>query len=75
MASSSSTSQGVVNPAIFEHLQKKLDEDAQVRDEIRNIVQSMERNDRITTSILSQAHAIPQANRQYSLQICLTLSH
>ena len=29
--------------AIFEHLQVKLDEDAQVREELRNIVQVMER--------------------------------
>ena len=28
---------------IFEHLQVKLDEDAQVREELRNIVQVMER--------------------------------
>ena len=31
------------SPAIFEHLQAKLDEDAQVREELRNIVQIMER--------------------------------
>ena len=31
------------SPAIFEHLQVKLDEDAQVREELRNIVQVMER--------------------------------
>ena len=29
--------------AIFEHLQVKLDEDSQVREELRNIVQIMER--------------------------------
>ena len=31
------------NSAIFEHLQVKLDEDSQVREELRNTVQVMER--------------------------------
>ena len=43
MASSDSLPKGIFSPAIFEHLQTKLDEDAQVREEIRNIVQVMER--------------------------------
>ncbi|KAI9873384.1 MAG: hypothetical protein M1830_000474, partial [Pleopsidium flavum] len=38
-----STSFGMVNPAIFEHLQAKIDEDAQVREELRNILQILER--------------------------------
>ncbi|KAL6715645.1 Translin-1 [Lecanora helva] len=51
-------SQGMIDPAVFTHLQNKLDEDVQVREEIRNILQSMERRDRVTTSILSRAHSI-----------------
>lgn len=43
MASSDSVPKGIFSPAIFEHLQLKLDEDAQVREELRNIVQAMER--------------------------------
>ena len=43
MASSNSLPKGMFSPAIFEHLQSKLDEDAQVREELRNIVQAMER--------------------------------
>lgn len=66
MATSNSNSQGMVNPAIFEHLQTKLDEDAQVREEIRNIVQSMERQDRITSSVLSRAHSVPQIECEHS---------
>lgn len=31
------------SPALFERLQAKLDDDAQVREELRNIVQVMER--------------------------------
>ena len=59
------TSQGMVSPAIFQNLQTKLDEDGQVREELKNIVQSMERQDRNTTSILSRAHSIPQSQRVY----------
>lgn len=62
MASSDSASKGAFSPAVFEHLQAKLDEDAQVREELRNIVQSMERQDRTTMSILSRAHSIPQSD-------------
>lgn len=43
MASSDFAPKGMIDPAIFEHLQAKLDEDAQVREELRNIVQAMER--------------------------------
>lgn len=43
MASSDFAPKGKFSPAIFEHLQTKLDEDAQVREELRNIVQAMER--------------------------------
>lgn len=43
MSSPSSISKGMFGSAIFEHLQVKLDEDSQVREELRNIVQVMER--------------------------------
>lgn len=61
------SSQGMVSPAIFQSLQTKLDEDGQVREELRNIVQSMERQDRNTTSILSRAHSIPQSHRLFAV--------
>ena len=64
------TSRGMVSPMIFENLQAKLDEDVQVREELRNIVQSMERLDRTTTSILSRAHSIPQAHRHSTQTLC-----
>ena len=38
-----STSFGMINPAIFEHLQTKIDEDSQVREEIKNILQVLEK--------------------------------
>ena len=43
MANPNSVPKAMFSPAIFEHLQAKLDEDAQVREELRNIVQVMER--------------------------------
>jgi hypothetical protein len=52
MASVGSASLGMVSPAIFEQLQTKLDEDSQVREELRNLVQSMEKQGTSFASIL-----------------------
>jgi len=41
-----STSFGMINPAIFEHLQFKIDEDAKVREELRNKLQDLEKQGR-----------------------------
>ena len=43
MSSSDSLPKGTFSPGIFEHLQARLDEDSQVREELQNIVKSMER--------------------------------
>ena len=59
---SNSVVTSTVDPNIFEQLQNKLDEDTQVREKLRNVVQSMERSDRIITSILSRTHSIPQSD-------------
>lgn len=56
-------SPNMVDPAVFEHLQVKIDEDSQLRQEIRNVVQVLERQGRHTMSILSRAHSIAQADR------------
>ncbi|MCJ1298862.1 hypothetical protein MMC08_001653 [Hypocenomyce scalaris] len=61
MATPESTSFGMVNSAIFEHLQAKIDEDARVREELRNFLQDLEKQGRATQSILSRAHSIPSA--------------
>ncbi|KAI9883532.1 MAG: hypothetical protein M1823_004696 [Watsoniomyces obsoletus] len=52
----------MVNPAIFEHLQTKIDEDSQAREEIRGILQTLDRQSRTTQSILSRAHSTPAAD-------------
>lgn len=43
MAASESATPGMVDPAIFEQLQANIDSDAQVREELRNILQKLER--------------------------------
>jgi len=50
---------GMVDPAIFEHLQEKIDEDTSFRDVIRDIVQQLEKQTRSTQAILSRAHSTP----------------
>lgn len=65
----------MIDRTLFEHLQAKIDEDNSVREELRNLLQSLEKQGiwglvwayllilisegRITQSILSRAHAIP----------------
>ncbi|EMF16989.1 Translin [Sphaerulina musiva SO2202] len=48
---------GPVQPGIFEDLQRKIDEDSVVKDQLRDIVQTLEKQDRTTQSILSRAHS------------------
>jgi len=60
MANPSET--GMVDPRIFEELQNKIDEDAEVREQIRAIVQTLERQGRGAQSILSRAHSTPAAH-------------
>lgn len=58
MASSS----GMVDLRIFEQLQTKIDEDAEVREQIKAITQTLERQGRNAQSILSRAHSTPAAH-------------
>ncbi|KAI9819727.1 MAG: hypothetical protein M1832_003961 [Thelocarpon impressellum] len=51
----------MVDPAVFVHLQAKIDEDAHVKEEIREILQSLERQGRLTQSILSKVHSTPSS--------------
>lgn len=56
---------GMVDPRIFEQLQTRIDEDAEVREQIRAITQTLERQGRNAQSILSRAHSTPAAHREY----------
>ncbi|KAF2103980.1 putative Translin-1 [Rhizodiscina lignyota] len=51
--------QGMVDAAIFEDLQARVDQDATFRDEIKEIVQVLEKQTRTAQSILSKAHSTP----------------
>jgi hypothetical protein len=53
---------GMVDPKIFEDLQTKIDEDAEVRDQIKAILQTLERQCRNAQSVLSRAHSTPAAH-------------
>lgn len=52
----------MIQPGIFEDLQKKIDEDTAIKDALRDIVQSLEKQDRNTQSILSRAHSTKTAD-------------
>ncbi|KAI5370274.1 Putative Translin family [Septoria linicola] len=54
---STSGATGPVQAGIFEDLQRKIDEDSAVKDQLRDIVQALEKQDRNTQSILSRAHS------------------
>lgn len=58
----------MIDPAIFEHLQAKIDEDIQVREEIRGILQCLDRQSRSTHAILSRAHSTPAAQLSTVIQ-------
>ncbi|KAG9235470.1 putative Translin-1 [Amylocarpus encephaloides] len=55
---------GMLDPRIFEDLQRKIDDDAETRDQLRAILQTIERQGRQTQSILSRAHSTPAAHLQ-----------
>ncbi|KAL8864808.1 MAG: hypothetical protein Q9174_007212, partial [Haloplaca sp. 1 TL-2023] len=45
----SNTAPGMVDPAIFEQLQANIDSDSQIREELRNILQKLERQGSLPT--------------------------
>ncbi|RAL15336.1 translin [Aspergillus homomorphus CBS 101889] len=49
----------MIDHQIFEDLQSKIDEEATVRDELHDIVQTLARKGRSTQAILSRAHSTP----------------
>ncbi|KAH9826194.1 Translin family [Teratosphaeria destructans] len=48
--------------SIFKDLQAKIDEDSAVKDALRDIVSTLEKQDRATQAILSRAHSTPSAD-------------
>ncbi|KAF2835355.1 putative Translin-1 [Patellaria atrata CBS 101060] len=48
---------GMIDPAIFEQLQDIIDQDTEIRDELREILKTLEKQGRSTQAILSKAHS------------------
>lgn len=51
-----------IDPAIFTSLQSKIDEESAIRDEFRNIIDSLSKQSRLTSSILARIHNTPTAS-------------
>ncbi|GAB7340165.1 hypothetical protein MBLNU457_6642t1 [Dothideomycetes sp. NU457] len=57
-----------MQPGIFESLQQKIDEDGAVRETLRDIVQTLEKQDRATQATLSRAHSTATSELQALVQ-------
>jgi hypothetical protein len=60
-------SDAFMDAQIFEDLQSSIDADAEVREQIKTILQKLERQGRSVHSILSRAHSTPPAQREFVL--------
>jgi len=49
----------MVNPTIFQDLQARIDQDTAVREELRDLVQALEKHNRNVSFVLSRAHSTP----------------
>lgn len=67
MAVADSTSFGMVNPAIFEHLQAKIDEDARVREELRNFLKDLEQQGELNANVSNSSCLPPGARKSYAV--------
>lgn len=56
-----------VDPAIFSSLQAKIDEETGIRDELKNIVEVLSKQGRVTQSILSRVHNTPTSDLEASV--------
>lgn len=51
----------LLDPAIFDFLKSKIDEDQQVRDELTQIIQRLERANSFAQGLLSRVHGTPRS--------------
>ena len=56
-----------VDPAIFKSLQAKIDEESAIRDELKNFVETLSKQGRVTQSILSRVHNTPTTDLETSV--------
>lgn len=59
----------MIDPAIFESLQAKIDDDSAFRDKIRDTVQLLEKQVKSAQALLSRVHSTPAANLPPVLQL------
>ena len=68
---SSSNIAEMIEPRIFQDLQTKIDEDADFREQLKSILQIVERQERTVLSSLSKAHSTPAAHCEVpSIVVC-----
>ena len=53
---------GMVDPAIFDYLQSKIDEDTEIRDQVKTILEDLQKAGRHSQASLAKAHST-QANQ------------
>ncbi|KAK6526240.1 hypothetical protein TWF694_004849 [Orbilia ellipsospora] len=51
----------MIDPEIFKQVQDEIDEDVKVREEIRGLLKSLDKQERSIQSVLSRVHAVPTA--------------
>jgi hypothetical protein len=56
-----------VDPAIFNTLQAKIDEEAAIKEELRSFIDTLSKQERVTQSILSRVHNTPTAELDASV--------
>src|SRR5690349_8063842 len=59
----------LLDPAIFEHLKHKLEEETEVRDTLTQIVQRLERAVAATQGLLSRVHSTTRAHCEFSTSL------
>ena len=65
----------LVSPEIFEHLQSKIDEDARVRDQLRDILQDLDKQG--TSTLISVARVVQLTSSREGLAVypCTSTFH
>lgn len=56
------TSSSLIDTSIFTTLQSKIDEETTIRDELKEIVDTLSKQGRLTSSILSRIHNVPSSS-------------
>lgn len=52
---------GMIDPAIFEHLKSKIEEDTKAREDLNQITQQLERDVSFAQGVQSKVHSTPRS--------------